>query len=288
MLVVSGPNTGGKTVALKTLGLAAALHQSGLRPPAVEATLPVFDHVLADVGDEQSIEMSLSTFSAHLRNIVSILDAATERSLVLLDELAAGTDPVEGSALAQALLARLARQARLTLVTTHYPELKEWASATDGVANAATGFDPDTHAPLYRDRARPARHVARAADRGRGSASTAGRGRGRARADRARAAADGGAARRGRGGRARARPRSAPRPSSERDAGRARAARRAREREAELEAEIEKVRATAGGGARGGAARRPSATSPRRAPSSRRCARRSAPPAAASASGSGA
>ena len=114
VLVVSGPNTGGKTVALKTLGLAAVLHQSGLRPPALEATLPVFDHVLADVGDEQSIEMSLSTFSAHLRNIVSILDAATERSLVLLDELAAGTDPVEGSALAQALLARLARQARLT------------------------------------------------------------------------------------------------------------------------------------------------------------------------------
>jgi DNA mismatch repair protein MutS2 len=94
--------------------------------------------------------MSLSTFSAHLRNIVAILDAATDRSLVLLDELAAGTDPVEGSALAQALLARLARQARLTLVTTHYPELKEWASASDGVANAATGFDTESHAPLYR------------------------------------------------------------------------------------------------------------------------------------------
>ncbi len=147
---MSGPNTGGKTVALKTLGLAALLHQSGLRPPAFEATLPVFDHVLADVGDEQSIEMSLSTFSAHLRNIVRVLDAATERSLVLLDELAAGTDPVEGSALAQALLARLSQQARLTLVTTHYPELKEWASATEGVANAATGFDTETHAPLYR------------------------------------------------------------------------------------------------------------------------------------------
>jgi DNA mismatch repair protein MutS2 len=150
VLVLSGPNTGGKTVALKTLGLAALLHQAGLRPPALEAALPVFDHVLADVGDEQSIEMSLSTFSAHLRNIVAILEAATERSLVLLDELAAGTDPVEGSALAQALLARLARQARLTLVTTHYPELKEWASASDGVANAATGFDTDSHAPLYR------------------------------------------------------------------------------------------------------------------------------------------
>src|SRR6185295_18688996 len=101
-------------------------------------------------GDEQSIEMSLSTFSAHIRSVVEILESATERSLVLLDELAAGTDPVEGSALAQALVARLARQARLTIVTTHYPELKEWASATEGVANAATGFDPDTHEPLYR------------------------------------------------------------------------------------------------------------------------------------------
>jgi DNA mismatch repair protein MutS2 len=106
--------------------------------------------VLADVGDEQSIEMSLSTFSAHVRNIVAILGAATARSLVLLDELAAGTDPVEGSSLAQALLERLARQARLTVVTTHYPELKEWASATEGAANAATGLDPETAAPLYR------------------------------------------------------------------------------------------------------------------------------------------
>jgi DNA mismatch repair protein MutS2 len=150
VLVVSGPNTGGKTVALKTLGLAALLHQAGLRPPAETAALPVFDHVLADVGDEQSIAMSLSTFSAHLRNIVAILGAATGRSLVLLDELAAGTDPAEGSALARALLDRLARQARLTLVTTHYPELKEWASATDGVANAATGFDAETYQPLYR------------------------------------------------------------------------------------------------------------------------------------------
>jgi DNA mismatch repair protein MutS2 len=148
-LVLSGPNTGGKTVALKTLGLAALLHQSGLRPPAHKIGLPVFDQVLADIGDEQSIEMSLSTFSGHLRNIVEILGAATDRSLVLLDELAAGTDPVEGSALAQALVERLVGQARLTVVTTHYPELKEWASATNGVANAATGFDPDTYAPLY-------------------------------------------------------------------------------------------------------------------------------------------
>ncbi len=149
-LVISGPNTGGKTVALKTLGLCALLHQCGIRPPADEATLPVFDRVLADIGDRQSIEMSLSTFSAHLQALVTILASATERSLVLLDEVAVGTDPEEGSALAQALVERLARQARLTAVTTHYAELKEWASATDGVANAATGFDPDTHAPLYR------------------------------------------------------------------------------------------------------------------------------------------
>ncbi len=149
-LVISGPNTGGKTVALKTLGLAALLHQSGLRPPAVTAALPVFDEVLADIGDQQSIEMSLSTFSGHIRNLVAILGSATGRSLVLVDELASGTDPVEGSALAQALLAQLAGQARLTIVTTHYPELKEWASATAGAVNAATGLDPETHAPLYR------------------------------------------------------------------------------------------------------------------------------------------
>jgi DNA mismatch repair protein MutS2 len=149
-VVISGPNTGGKTVGLKTLGLAAVLHQSGLRPPAVEASLPIFDQVLVDIGDEQSIEMSLSTFSAHVRNLLDVLETATERSLVLLDEVTAGTDPVEGAALAQALMTRLAGQARLTVATSHYPELKEWASATDGAANAATGFDADTHAPLYR------------------------------------------------------------------------------------------------------------------------------------------
>jgi DNA mismatch repair protein MutS2 len=166
-VVISGPNTGGKTVALKTLGLAALLHQCGLRPPAASASLPVFDRVLADIGDRQSIEMSLSTFSGHLRTLVEILESATERSLVLLDEVAAGTDPEEGSALAQALVARLARQARLTVVTTHYPELKEWASASDEVANAATSFDPDTGEPLYRvDLGRPGTsHALRIAER---------------------------------------------------------------------------------------------------------------------------
>jgi DNA mismatch repair protein MutS2 len=149
-LVISGPNTGGKTVALKTLGLAAVLHQSGLRPPAATAALPVFDQLLADIGDQQSIAMSLSTFSAHISNLVAILRTATERSLVLVDEVAAGTDPAEGAALAQAVLTELARRARLTVVTTHHPELKEWASATEGAANAATIVDPATHAPLYR------------------------------------------------------------------------------------------------------------------------------------------
>ena len=164
-VVISGPNTGGKTVALKTLGLAAVLHQCGLRPPADRAELPVFDEVLADIGDEQSIAMSLSTFSAHVRNLVAILERATDRSLVLLDEVAAGTDPVEGTALAQALVGRLAGQARLTVVTSHYSELKEWASATDGVANAATGFDADTGEPLYRIALGRPGNLARAPDR---------------------------------------------------------------------------------------------------------------------------
>ena len=149
-LVISGPNTGGKTVALKTLGLAALLHQSGLRPPADTAALPVFDAVLADIGDRAVDRDEPLDLLRPRRQPRRDPERGRERSLVLLDEVAAGTDPVEGSALAQALLARLAEQARLTVVTTHYAELKEWASATDGVANAATGFDPDTHAPLYR------------------------------------------------------------------------------------------------------------------------------------------
>ena len=149
-VVLTGANTGGKTVALKTLGLAALLHQCGLRPPATVARLPVFDEVLADIGDEQSIEHSLSTFSGHLRNLRSILETATPRSLVLLDEAAAGTDPVEGAALAQAFLGRLVSQGTLVLATTHYSELKQWAGETEGVTNAAVGFDPETLAPTYR------------------------------------------------------------------------------------------------------------------------------------------
>jgi len=149
-VVVSGPNTGGKTVALKTVGLAAVLHQAGLRVPADEAELPIFDDVLVEIGDQQSIAMSLSSFAAHVRNLIEILGAATDRSLVLLDEPASGTDPVEGAALAQALLERLAAQARLTVATTHYAELKEWASAAAAATNAATAIDPVTHEPRYR------------------------------------------------------------------------------------------------------------------------------------------
>ena len=161
-LVISGPNTGGKTVALKTLGLAAALHQCGLRPPADEVSLPVFDEILADIGDEQSIAMSLSTFSAHVRNLLGILETATERSLVLLDELAAGTDPVEGAALAQALLGRLAGQARLTVTTSHYAELKEWASAAERRGQRRDRQSiPRATSPSTRS-SRPPRHVTRA------------------------------------------------------------------------------------------------------------------------------
>jgi len=148
-LVVSGPNTGGKTVALKTLGLLAMLHQCGLRVPAARARLPVFDRVLADIGDDQSIAESLSTFSAHVRRLIAIMDAAGRRSLVLLDEPAAGTDPDEGSRLAQAVIARLVEQGALVLATTHHPEVKAWASAAPRAANAAVGLDTRTLRPLY-------------------------------------------------------------------------------------------------------------------------------------------
>jgi DNA mismatch repair protein MutS2 len=234
-LVISGPNTGGKTVALKTLGLAALLHQCGLRPPAAEAALPVFDEVLADIGDRQSIEMSLSTFSGHVATLVRILDAATERSLVLLDEVAAGTDPEEGSALAQALLERLAAQARLTVVTTHYPELKEWASGRDDVVNAATGFDPDTNTPLYRlALGRPGgSHALRVAERLGLDAAVVADARARVTPERLRAAD------------LVAEAEAAERAAAERRAEAEAGARRAAAREAELERELERVRGSA-------------------------------------------
>jgi DNA mismatch repair protein MutS2 len=234
-LVISGPNTGGKTVALKTIGLAALLHQAGLRPPAETAALPVFDDVLADIGDRQSIEMSLSTFSGHIENLIAILARATERSLVLVDEVASGTDPVEGSALAQALVARLAGQARLTVVTTHYPELKEWASAEAAAVNAATALDPDTYEPLYRiTLGRPGTsHALQTAERLGLDADVVADARARVEPERLRIAdllAETEAAERA--------------AVEERDAAAA-ASERARGRESELEAEIERVRASA-------------------------------------------
>ena len=150
-LLVSGPNTGGKTVLLKAIGLISALAQAGIMPPVAARTkLPIFEDIFADIGDEQSIEASLSTFSAHLKNIREILDGATHTSLVLMDEVGSGTDPAEGGAIAQAVLVELTRRGTMTVATTHLGQLKLLAGEEPGVINASLQFDAVELRPTYR------------------------------------------------------------------------------------------------------------------------------------------
>jgi DNA mismatch repair protein MutS2 len=150
VLLISGPNTGGKTVAIKTAGLLALMAQAGLHVPAAGARLPVFRTVFADIGDEQSISASLSTFSSHITNIVAMERGLATPALVLLDEVGTGTDPNEGGALATAIVSHFKQRGAMVIATTHYDAVKSWAAATEGVVTAAFAFDPQTFAPTYR------------------------------------------------------------------------------------------------------------------------------------------